>query len=380
MDGMNAEATEEVSKESEDIKILQEQLRESRENQQKMKDQLEMHRNVLKDVRTSAQIADSQKRLMDEINAMKSSIAKIKNQSDGRSKLESEDHEEWTKYKSLEQKVHSLQMQVTKQKSDQDALANDIEAIGEAYEDTNEQLVLLGHQFQKMDKDSVRLFARLGGATRLTNIVDADVQVVRDKKTALEREIGDREECRKVLDDRHALTLGTVVRLEQEDLERRYAAEVGKRVAIQRGQEAQDLSLQLETCIKNMVHVEQIKEEKSRALEGEAFRATQLQKEIALVKREVVRLETIEMTGSSTDEVRLEEVNELREALKCPSCQVRLKDAVLTICYHVFCFECLRTRYESRQRKCPKCNAAFGANDYKYIKLSEDDDDDFDKY
>ena len=50
--------------------------------------------------------------------------------------------------------------------------------------------------------------------------------------------------------------------------------------------------------------------------------------------------------------------------------QVTRKDAVLTKCFHVFCFDCLRTRYETRQRKCPKCNAAFGANDYHRLYLS----------
>jgi E3 ubiquitin-protein ligase BRE1 len=49
---------------------------------------------------------------------------------------------------------------------------------------------------------------------------------------------------------------------------------------------------------------------------------------------------------------------------------VKKKDAVLTKCFHVFCFDCVRTRYETRQRKCPKCNAAFGANDYHRLYLT----------
>ena len=69
---------------------------------------------------------------------------------------------------------------------------------------------------------------------------------------------------------------------------------------------------------------------------------------------------------------------------------MKRKDAILTKCFHAFCYDCLRTRYETRwkikeqtkvtesdqfvswnwaqsncrQRKCPKCNAAFGASDY----------------
>ena len=55
--------------------------------------------------------------------------------------------------------------------------------------------------------------------------------------------------------------------------------------------------------------------------------------------------------------------------LTCPCCNTRKKDAILTKCFHVFCFECLKTRYDTRQRKCPKCNATFGNNDFHKIYL-----------
>ena len=50
--------------------------------------------------------------------------------------------------------------------------------------------------------------------------------------------------------------------------------------------------------------------------------------------------------------------------LMCPICNTRPKDAILTKCFHVFCIDCLKTRYDTRQRKCPKCNATFGNNDF----------------
>ena len=64
------------------------------------------------------------------------------------------------------------------------------------------------------------------------------------------------------------------------------------------------------------------------------------------------------------------EFNRLQTKLNCPCCGSRKKDTVLTKCFHVFCAECIRTRYETRQRKCPKCNAAFGTNDFHKIYLS----------
>ncbi|WP_411023711.1 hypothetical protein [Salmonella sp. s51228] len=50
--------------------------------------------------------------------------------------------------------------------------------------------------------------------------------------------------------------------------------------------------------------------------------------------------------------------------------QSRKKDHVLTKCFHVFCGDCIKTRYETRQRKCPKCNANFGISDWHKIYLT----------
>ncbi|VDQ11428.1 unnamed protein product [Trichobilharzia regenti] len=58
------------------------------------------------------------------------------------------------------------------------------------------------------------------------------------------------------------------------------------------------------------------------------------------------------------------------EQLTCPTCKINRKDAILTKCFHVFCLNCLKVRYETRNRKCPKCNATFGANDYHRIYLT----------
>lgn len=94
-----------------------------------------------------------------------------------------------------------------------------------------------------------------------------------------------------------------------------------------------------------------------------------LQEEIAQLRRKVERMKKIEL-AETLDEVMAEELREYKETLTCPSCKVKRKDAVLTKCFHVFCWDCLRTRYETRQRKCPKCNCAFGANDYHRLYLS----------
>ncbi|XP_059165913.1 E3 ubiquitin-protein ligase Bre1-like [Physella acuta] len=111
--------------------------------------------------------------------------------------------------------------------------------------------------------------------------------------------------------------------------------EMHKRKAVESSQTAADLKLHLDKYQAQLKEVQVAVAEKTASLEQEVFKYKRMQ-----------------------------------EQLTCPSCKVNKKDAVLTKCFHVFCLECLRTRYETRQRKCPKCNAGFGANDFHRLYLS----------
>ena len=64
----------------------------------------------------------------------------------------------------------------------------------------------------------------------------------------------------------------------------------------------------------------------------------------AILKRKVERLKKIEMASDrDMDEILKEEIREYKETLTCPSCKVKRKDAILTKCFHVFCYDCLRS-------------------------------------
>jgi E3 ubiquitin-protein ligase BRE1 len=65
-----------------------------------------------------------------------------------------------------------------------------------------------------------------------------------------------------------------------------------------------------------------------------------------------------------------QEVAEMESKLNCPICHKREKDAILETCKHAFCYKCIEVRYETRQRKCPKCSQAFGKNQYHRIDLN----------
>ncbi|XP_015685295.1 E3 ubiquitin-protein ligase BRE1B-like, partial [Protobothrops mucrosquamatus] len=79
------------------------------------------------------------------------------------------------------------------------------------------------------------------------------------------------------------------------------------------------------------------------------------QEDISRLRRKLEKQRKVEVYADA-DEILQEEIKEYKAKLTCPCCNTRKKDAVLTKCFHVFCFDCVKTRYDTRQRKCPKCN------------------------
>merc|ERR1712172_319747 len=171
------------------------------------------------------------------------------------------------------------------------------------------------------------------------------------------------------LEEKERLLQTNLAALDKELSMRQQAMEMHKRKAIESAQSAADLKLHLEKYHSQIKEVQQTVAEKTSALEAEAFKTKRMQEDTAILKRKVERLKKIEM-ASDMDEILKEEIRECKETLTCPSCKVKRKDAILTKCFHAFCYDCLRTRYETRQRKCPKCNAAFGASDYHRLYLA----------
>merc|ERR1712029_828247 len=221
-------------------------------------------------------------------------------------------------------------------------LLSDMEVTGQAFEDMQEQNSRLMQQLREKD--------------------DANFKLMSER-------IKSNQIARLAREEKERLLMQSLATVEKELQLRQQAMEMHKRKAIESAQSAADLKLHLEKYHSQIKEVQQTVSEKTAALEAESFKTKRNQEDTAILKRKVERLKKIEM-ASDMDEILKEEIREYKETLTCPSCKVKRKDAILTKCFHVFCYDCLRTRYETRQRKCPKCNAAFGASDYHRLYLS----------
>ncbi|XP_049867438.1 E3 ubiquitin-protein ligase Bre1 [Pectinophora gossypiella] len=365
------------------IKDLKQQLKKAVNEQKELKLLLDMYKGVSKEQRDKVQLMAAERKARQELEDHRQK-AKMAQESKRERRLADEDA--LRKIKQLEEQKYELQKQLSCARpnadplhafsrpfagsQEEEALLNEMEVTGQAFEDMQEQNSRLIQQLREKDDANFKLMSERIKANSLHKLLREEKQLLQEQVLTRDQQIESMGAVARRLEEKERLLQATLSAVEKELLLRQQAMEMHKRKAIESAQSAADLKLHLEKYHAQMKEAQQVVAEKTSALEAEAYKTKRLHEELAILRRKAERMKKMEQAGSSMDEVLLEEIREYKETLTCPSCKVKRKDAVLTKCFHVFCWDCLRTRYETRQRKCPKCNAAFGANDYHRLYLS----------
>lgn len=355
--------------ESELVRDLKAQLKKAVNDQKEMKLLLDMYKGVGKEQRDKVQLMAAEKKLRAELDDLRQQLKKVQVQEskrEERKKLADEDA--LRKIKHLEEQAYQLQKQVATHKQEEEALLNEMEVTGQAFEDMQEQNSRLIQQLREKDDANFKLMSERIKSNQLHKLSREEKEALKEQVTTLSTQVEATNIVVRKLEEKERILQNSLATVEKELAVRQQALEMHKRKAIESAQSAADLKLHLEKYHAQMKEAQQVVGEKTSALEAEAYKTKRLQEEIAQLRRKTERMKKIELAGT-LDEVMMEEIREYKETLTCPSCKVKRKDAVLSKCFHVFCYDCLKTRYETRQRKCPKCNAAFGANDYHRLYL-----------
>ncbi|XP_026282370.1 E3 ubiquitin-protein ligase Bre1 [Frankliniella occidentalis] len=354
--------------ESDLVRELRGQLKKALNDQKEMKLLLDMYKGVSKEQRDKVQLMAQEKKNRAELEELRQQIKKIQeSKREDRKKLADEDA--MRKIKQLEDQGYQLQKQLATHKQEEEALLNEMEVTGQAFEDMQEQNSRLIQQLREKDDANFKLMTERIKSNQLHKLAREEKDVLKEQVMTMTTQVEATNQVVRKLEEKERILQNSLATVEKELALRQQAMEMHKRKAIESAQSAADLKLHLEKYHAQMKEAQQVVTEKTSSLEAEAYKTKRLQEEIAQLRRKAERMKKIELAGT-LDEVMLEEIREYKETLTCPSCKVKRKDAVLSKCFHVFCWDCLRTRYETRQRKCPKCNAAFGANDYHRLYLS----------
>lgn len=356
------------SRESEIIRNLKSEHKKAVNEYRELKLLLDMYKGVGKEQRDKVQLMAAEKKARQEVEELKAQVKKLQeSKREERKKLA--DEEAIRKIKQLDESVHQLQRQVAVQKQEEETLLNEMEVTGQAFEDMQEQNIRLIQQLREKDDANFKLMSERIKSNQIHQLANEERNVLQEQTNTLATQVEAQNQVVRKLEEKERLLQNSLATVEKELTLRQQALEMHKRKAIESAQSAADLKLHLEKYHAQMKEAQQVVAEKTMALEQEAFKYRRMQEEVASLRRKVERAKKFEMVDRA-DEVLMEEIRDYKDTLTCPSCKVKRKDAVLVKCFHVFCFDCLRTRYETRQRKCPKCNAAFGANDYHRLYLT----------
>nr|MBE5724463.1 Bre1 [Cucujiformia] len=303
------------------------------------------------------QLMAAEKKLRTEVEDLRQQIKKIQDSKRDDKRKMAED-EALKKIKQLEEQKYELQKQVANQKPsdgswgnhnvlhqmrpfvgshEEEALLNEMEVTGQAFEDMQEQNSRLIQQLREKDDANFKLMSERIKSNQLHKLAREEKDVLKEQVQTLTTQVDAANIVVRKLEEKERILQNTLATVEKELALRQQAMEMHKRKAIESAQSAADLKLHLEKYHSQMKEAQQVVAEKTSSLEAEAYKTKRLQEEIAQLKRKAERMKKMEISGTTLDEVMMEEIREYKETLTCPSCKVKRKDAVLSKCFHVFC-------------------------------------------
>lgn len=351
----------------EELQELRASLKKSEESQKEMKLLLDVYKGAAKDLRDKVELLTEERRLKEVIEEQKARIENLEKELE-KHKGALADEEAIRRLKMADETIEQLQKNLAATKQEEDAVLAEMEFTGQAFEEMQEQNVRLLQQLREKDDANLKLMSERIKGNQIQKQIREEMDVLADQVTSLNAHRETQTQLVKKLEEREKALQNAVTSLEKELNLRQQAMELHKRKAVESAQAAQDIKIRFDSFQQQFQEAQESLSEQLRASEEEAFKSRRVQEECASLKRRLEKEKKNVLYGAA-DEILLEETKQYKARLTCPCCNTRKKDAILTKCFHVFCFECLKTRYDTRQRKCPKCNATFGNNDFHRIYL-----------
>ncbi|MFH4974275.1 hypothetical protein AB6A40_000984 [Gnathostoma spinigerum] len=357
--GEDGEIIEEGDKNVTNSRTLQRYKKRLLELQSK----LDSLNSLSSDQRDRVELMARERRLKMENEKMQFHLRKLA-ANDRREKMRYYEEEAQRKIRALEEQVERLRKEANSARKEEEGLMNEMETTGQAFEEMQEQNTKLLQQLKEKDDANLKLMAERIRANQLQKKMTEDKEKMEELTSSLRNQIEAQQLLLTKLEENEKNLLQKNAQNEHQLRMSASALDEYKRKATELSQTSADIKAQLEKCSSQLTDAQQAVTSKSSQQEEDMYRIRRLEEDKSILKKKLERAKKMEKVDNM-DEVLNEEIRELKDLLTCPSCKVRRKDAILTKCFHVFCMECMKTRYETRRRKCPKCNAAFGANDYR---------------
>uniref|UniRef100_A0A8C8LVX2 E3 ubiquitin protein ligase n=1 Tax=Oncorhynchus tshawytscha TaxID=74940 RepID=A0A8C8LVX2_ONCTS len=340
----------------------------AQESQREMKLLLDMYRSAPKEQRDKVQLMAAEKKAKSEAEELKQRLRDLEER-ERREGKKMADEEALRKICSVEEQINILNKKLSLAKQEEDALLSEMDVTGQAFEDMQEQNIRLMQQLREKDDANFKLMSERIKSNQIHKLLKEEKEELADQLLTLKTQVDAQLQVVRKLEEKERLLQGTIGTAERELALRTQALDMNKRKTQESTVLSEEVRSQLDQVQQRLGTVREEVIENSISKEKQSFNARRAQEDISKLRRKIEKAKKPAETVRNGDDILNEEINDYKARLTCPCCNSRVKDAVLTKCFHVFCFECVKTRYDTRQRKCPKCNAAFGANDFHRIYI-----------
>ncbi|XP_068034490.1 E3 ubiquitin-protein ligase BRE1B-like [Anomalospiza imberbis] len=361
-------AEEGKKKDSEVLKQLRAELKKAQENQKEMKLLLDMYKSAPKEQRDKVTLMAAERKSKAELEELRGRWRELEERERRESKKLA-DEEALRRLRLSEEQIEHLQRRLAATKQEEEALLSEMDVTGQAFEDMQEQNLRLLQQLREKDDANFKLMSERIKANQIHKLLREEKDELAEQVLALKAQVEAQLQVVQKLEEKERGLQSALGAVEKELSLRSQALELHKRKAVEAAQLAEDLRAQGEHVQARLRELQVCAAENRAAKDKEALSLKRAQEELSRLRRKLEKQRKVEVYADA-DQILQEEIKEYRARLTCPCCNARKKDAVLTKCFHVFCFECVKSRYDTRQRKCPKCNAAFGAHDFHRVYIS----------
>uniref|UniRef100_A0A8B9RIG2 E3 ubiquitin protein ligase n=1 Tax=Astyanax mexicanus TaxID=7994 RepID=A0A8B9RIG2_ASTMX len=350
------------------LTVLHSLIRKAQESQKEMKLLLDMYKSAPKEQRDKVQLMAAERKSKAEVDELRQRVRELEERERKESKKLA-DEDALRKIRVAEETIEHLQKKLTATKQEEEALLSEMDVTGQAFEDMQEQNSRLMQQLREKDDANFKLMSERIKSNQIYKLLREEKEELADQVLTFKTQVDAQLLVVQKLEEKEGILQSSLAALEKELALRTQALELNKRKAVEAAQLAEDLKVQLEHTQAKLKEIQTSVLENRTARERESSNLKRAQEDLSRLRRKLEKQKKVEVY-TDADEILQEEINQYKAKLRCPCCNIRDKETVLTKCFHVFCYECLKTRYDTRQRKCPKCNAAFGANDFHRIYIT----------
>ncbi|WKY00004.1 hypothetical protein Q1695_014686 [Nippostrongylus brasiliensis] len=332
-----------------------------------LKLKLEVYADIGADVRDKAELLVRERRLKRENERLIHQIKRLGN-IERKERMRYFEMDANRLFAQKDAEIERLKREVTMLKDTEASLMLDLDNTGSALEELQEQNAKLISLQKENDEGHIKMMNDRIIATQLQVKIKEEMAHLESQVNNLTRQIAALQCEKESQNEALRLALEAIGLKTKENVRQTRMIEALRKQLTEQSLNTADLGTRSEKIGAQLRDIQEVVASKTVQLEVIEQKKRRLEEENSTLKKQLERAKRSEALGS-TDAVLVEEVRELKEVLTCPSCKVNRKDAILTKCFHVFCMKCLKTRYDTRQRKCPKCNAGFGANDFHRVYI-----------